>query len=220
MPFGGTEPREIVKKIRAGQYKPLREAAPHVPEPVAALVSRMLASKPEDRPQTGQEIVATLTEISRTYGFETSNTSLATLIANLFQGETSQQEITIAPPRTEDVSATKKLATGSNQTATQADPDSNKAFGAAGSNSASFNRATPTGGAAVVDVSVSIARRSHTFDTPIPGKQPTQPVPLISPELMKAPDQPGANARMIRIMLIAVMVIAVAVAMYIFIKPQ
>jgi serine/threonine protein kinase len=225
MPFGGTEPREIVKKIRAGQYKPLRDAAPHVPEPVANLVSRLLASKPEERPQTGAEVVAALTEISRQYGFETSNTSLATLINNLFAGEQSQ-EVVIAPPTrpsSEDISATKKLAMGSNATATQADPDSNKAFGAAGSNSASFNRATPTGMNNAVDVSVSIARRSHAFDTPMPNKPPTQPVPLVTADMMKAPmaaGNPGNSGRMLRILLVAAMVIAVAVAMYIFVKPQ
>ncbi len=221
MPFGGTEPREIVKKIRAGQYKPLRDAAPHVPEPIANIVSRLLASKPEDRPQTGAEVVSSLMEVARTYGLESSATNLSGLLANLFQGD--QQEVMIkeiAPPSSE-ISATRKLAMGSNATATTADADSNKVYGAAGTNSASFNRVTPTGGMAV-DQSVSLARRSqHAFDTPLP-KPPTEPVPLVvPPEALKGPAVGGGDrARMIRIVLIAVMVIAVAVAMYIFVKPQ
>jgi serine/threonine protein kinase len=222
MPFGGTEPREIVKKIRAGNYKPLRDAAPHVPEPIANLVARLLASKPEERPQTGAEVVSALQEISRTYGLESSATSLSGLLGNLFQGD--QQEVLIKEIiRTsgpDEVSATKKLAMGSNATATQPDSDSNKVFGAAGSNSASFNRVTPTGGMAV-DQSVSLARgRSTAFDTPAP-KPPTEPVPLVVPvDALRGPAASGGSGRMLRILLIAAMVIAVAVAMYIFVKPQ
>jgi hypothetical protein len=110
---------------------------------------------------------------------------------------------------------------GSNATATTGDSDSNKVFGAAGTNSASFNRVTPTGGMAV-DQSVSLARRSSpAFDTP-PPKPPTEPVPLVvPPDALRGPAvRGGDSARLIRIVLVAVMVIAVAVAMYIFVKPQ
>ena len=72
MPFSGTEPKEIVKKIRAGQYKPLQEIVPDVPESLASLVGRLLSPNPDERPQRGQEIVAELTEIARHYGIESS----------------------------------------------------------------------------------------------------------------------------------------------------
>src|SRR5947208_17023736 len=63
-PFSGAEPKEIVRKIRAGQYKPLQEVAAEVPTPLAKLVASMLASNPDHRPQRGQEVVAELNEIT------------------------------------------------------------------------------------------------------------------------------------------------------------
>ena len=72
MPFSGREPKEIVQRIRAGEFARLEEFAPHVPAELAALVARMLSPNPADRPQRGQEIVTELTEIARHYGFESS----------------------------------------------------------------------------------------------------------------------------------------------------
>jgi serine/threonine protein kinase len=216
MPFGGTEPREIVKKIRAGAYKPLREAAPHVPEPIANLVARMLASRPEDRPQTGGEVVSELMEIARTNRLESSGTNLAALIAQLFANEQETIQIKEMPrPSSDDISAAKRLAAGSNQAQTTVDPDSGKAFGQAGSNSASFGRATPTGAGIGVDASVSIARRSQEFSSknPVPDLQSRlTPVPSATPQLKQGP-------KVIRVILIAGMIIAFAIAMYIFVGP-
>ncbi len=91
MPFGGTEPREIVKKIRAGAYKPVREVAPNVPEGVADLIARLLAPAPEDRPQTGLEVVNALSEIVRTYKLESSGSSIAAMISQLYPTATEPQ---------------------------------------------------------------------------------------------------------------------------------
>jgi serine/threonine-protein kinase len=91
MPFTGSEPKEIVKKIRAGQYKPLREIVP-VPERLAVLVGRLLSPNPDDRPQRGQEVAAELTEIARQYGIESSGPRIAQFLTQLFPSETGVPE--------------------------------------------------------------------------------------------------------------------------------
>jgi serine/threonine-protein kinase len=86
MPFTGKDPKEIVKKIRAGQYKPLQEIVP-VPERLAVLVGRLLSPNPDDRPQSGQEVAVELTEITRQYGIESSGLHIAQFLAQLFPSE-------------------------------------------------------------------------------------------------------------------------------------
>jgi hypothetical protein len=75
-----------VKKIRGGQYKPLREIVP-VPERLAVLVGRLLSPNPDDRPQRGQEVAAELTDIARQYGIESSGPSIANFLMQLFPSE-------------------------------------------------------------------------------------------------------------------------------------
>ena len=87
MPFAGKEPREIVQRIRAGDMKPLMQRVPDLPKPIADLVSRMLAPSPSARPQTGQEVVTALDEITRTFSLDSSSTEIANLLANLFPQE-------------------------------------------------------------------------------------------------------------------------------------
>jgi serine/threonine protein kinase len=114
MPFTGREPKEIVKKIRAGQYKPLQEIVA-IPERLALLVDRLLAPNPDDRPQRGQEVAAELTEIARQYGIESSGTNISYILKQLFPNEVagvfeqpapSIREIVIAP----DVPSTGSLS--------------------------------------------------------------------------------------------------------------
>jgi serine/threonine-protein kinase len=90
MPFGGTTPKDIVRKIRAGQYKPLHECVPDVPKELSALVARLLSPDPEDRPQTGREVVTALTEIARGYGLESSTASIAGFVSELFPNERAE----------------------------------------------------------------------------------------------------------------------------------
>src|SRR5438094_2327476 len=59
MPFSGSDPKEIIRKIRTGQYRPLQEIAP-VPDRLAMLVERLLAPNPSLRPPRGLEVVAEL----------------------------------------------------------------------------------------------------------------------------------------------------------------
>src|SRR5690348_13348213 len=87
MPFGGTDPKDIVKKIRAGQFKPLQQWAPDLPESLSILVGRLLSPNPEDRPQTGHEVAAALTEITRSYGIESSSSNIASFVSTMFPTE-------------------------------------------------------------------------------------------------------------------------------------
>src|SRR5262245_4321974 len=86
MPFTGREPKEIVRKMRAGQYKPLHELV-SVPDRLAQLVGRLLSSNPDHRPQAGQEVAGELSEIARQYGFESSGPSIAHVLKQLFPDE-------------------------------------------------------------------------------------------------------------------------------------
>ncbi|HEY5935924.1 MAG TPA: serine/threonine-protein kinase, partial [Kofleriaceae bacterium] len=86
MPFTGREPKEIVKKIRAGQYKPLQEIVA-IPERLALLVDRLLAPNPEDRPQRGSEVAVELTEIARQFGIESSGANISYILKQLFPNE-------------------------------------------------------------------------------------------------------------------------------------
>ncbi len=84
MPFSGPEPKDIVKKIRAGAYKPLKQVAPAVPERLASLVSRLLAPSPADRPQRGQEVVAAINDIAREYGLTSSASKISAFLSQLY----------------------------------------------------------------------------------------------------------------------------------------
>jgi eukaryotic-like serine/threonine-protein kinase len=86
MPFTGREPKEIVRKMRAGQYKPLQELVA-VPDRLAQLVARLLSSNPDHRPQAGQEVATALTEIARQFGFESSGPGIAYVLKQLFPEE-------------------------------------------------------------------------------------------------------------------------------------
>jgi eukaryotic-like serine/threonine-protein kinase len=97
MPFTGSEPKEIVRKIRAGLYKPLQEIVA-IPEQLAHLVARLLSPHPDDRPQAGQEIATVLTEIARQYGIESSPPNIANIIRQLFPEEPAVVEHVAAAP--------------------------------------------------------------------------------------------------------------------------
>lgn len=205
MPFSGSEPREIVKKIRAGSYRPVEELAPHVPPAISELVARMLASRPEDRPQTGQEVASALTEIARDNGLDASGPSLANLLTQLFGDDAQDARDLRLSGEHIALTATRKLAIGSGSTQTQEGDSSNRSLG---SSSSSFNRATPSVPFAV-DASVSLARRSTEFSAP------QRPVVPMVPETLG----PSPASRLLRILLVAAIVVGVAVAMYVFVRP-
>ena len=96
MPFTGAEPKEIVKKIRAGQYKPLHEIV-SVPERLALLVARMLAPNPDDRPQRGLEVALELADIARQYGIESSAANISYILKQLYPNEVGEAAEPQAP---------------------------------------------------------------------------------------------------------------------------
>jgi len=202
MPFSGSEPKEIVRKIRAGQYKPLQQAAPNIPEALAELVGRLLSSNPDDRPQTGHEVVAVLNEITRTYGIESSTSDMAEMLANLFPDEQGDAppgtvEIVRATRHDLDVSATKRdLPPGSGSL-------SSSLSAASGSPSpVTPSRVTPSS-LRSADVSMSLTRRSGRLPEAVPEPPPVDLRP----------------SGWLRTLALALVLAALAVAAYMIVRP-
>ncbi len=101
MPFSGADPREIIRKIRAGTFALPETVTPDLPPELASLITQMIQPNPEERPQTGRDIVAALTEITRLYGFQSSPSSIAHAIGMLFPAERDESTpIEARGPRT------------------------------------------------------------------------------------------------------------------------
>ena len=198
MPFSGADPKEIVRKIRAGQYRPLQQAAPNIPDALGDLVDRLLSPNPDDRPQTGHEVVAALNEITRTYGIEGTATDLVQMLGNLFPDEQGE----VAPAAVDFLRASRPdLELSSTRR------DSSLGSGT-GSSSLSISpsqvissRVTPStlGG----DVSMSAARRSSRQSVAIP-------------EPPAIPLRPTGWARTVAILLVMA---ALAVGIYMLVRP-
>jgi eukaryotic-like serine/threonine-protein kinase len=86
-PFSARDPKDIVKKIRAGEYRPVHEAAPKLPRKLANLIESMLDPSPELRPQSGMEVAAQLEEIARQEAYVLRTTAVAGLLDRLFGTE-------------------------------------------------------------------------------------------------------------------------------------
>lgn len=232
MPFGGKQPREIVEKIRTGAYTPLDEIAPQVSPAIANLVSRMLAVKPEDRPQKGHEVSAGFAEIARSHGFNGSATSVAGLMSK-FLGEESKKE-----------QAATQRAAGSSA-ASQADSDSGS--GRPGSSM----RSTPTGISAQLDVSRALSRRSRDFPvqaSPAGGNAAPIAAPPVAPAVAVAaspvaaapvaarpvaappvaarsaatpvrPPAPSSSSRLLLSAVVVALVIVATIVMYMLVRP-
>ncbi|MBA3395929.1 MAG: serine/threonine protein kinase [Deltaproteobacteria bacterium] len=191
MPFTGKEPKDIVKKIRAGQYKPLHQVAPHVPERLALLVSRLLAPNPEDRPQRGQEVVNELNDIARAHRFESSGPNIADLLAQLFPHD----EV----PLTEIV---------------RHFPD--EASGGTGGSMTTRDRSpvSVTSSRAQIDVSETFRRSAHDFTLPSEdtarGRISASRLEVPAPPAV-APERSLSSAR---ILVVVVLAVVLAVATY------
>ncbi len=59
-PFSGRSPQKVIEAHATQPPEPLVVRRPNVPKPLADVVVRMLAKRPDDRPATGDEIVKAL----------------------------------------------------------------------------------------------------------------------------------------------------------------
>jgi hypothetical protein len=180
----------------------------------------MLAPRPEDRPQTGHEVFSVLTEITRSYGFESSTPRLAQYVSELFADEL------VPTGRAASHSDVSRRDTGSNKVAL----GSGLSLSAAGAvddgrppvvpsrTSSSFSlapgsltiRNTPAAG---LDVSVSLARRSNPDIAPVKPELAAAPMPVM-------PMMPDVDLRRstFRIAIIAAVLVALAVAAYLLLR--
>jgi len=213
MPFTGREPKEIVKKIRAGQYKPLREIVP-VPERLAILVGRLLSPNPDDRPQRGQEVAAELTDIARQYGIESSGPSIANILTQLFPSE-------IAGASEPPASSIRELT-----------------IGTSGPHDTKSGSLSPVSGAPPVDVSVPLAAGRREFSTAaplptaspvisrhntsssIPRQSPSSPIPRQSALPPVHISMPGRPISVARVLITVAVGILLAVGMYLLVRPS
>lgn len=225
MPFSGAEPKEIFKKIRAGNYKPVRDLVPDVPEAIANLVASMLSPNPDERPQTGHDIVATLSEVTRAYGYESSGSSvthLLTIFADEDAARTSGSMEAVS-----EASMTRKVAAGSGATQAQTENrDSGSMKAAISQGSASFSRPTALG--IGIDMSVSLARRSNEFgstrgetssDAPAQAS-PTAPSTYQAPISAPPRPTPAARSSTFTIAVVAVVAIIIAITLFVLVGPQ
>jgi serine/threonine protein kinase len=88
-PFQARASKEIVRKIREGEYT--RLAAP-VPARLAALVDSMLAPDPKLRPRRGQDVVRALDEIARAEGVDPSMSALSRRLTELFPDDVASPQ--------------------------------------------------------------------------------------------------------------------------------
>ncbi len=232
MPFVGGDQKEVVKKIRAGQFVPLQQCAPDLPQGLATLVGRLLSPNPQDRPQTGHEVASSLTEITRTYGIESSPANIAYFLSEVFanERETAIVEIVRAPdPARADIEEPTKLGPGAEISAPQ--PLDEKSPGSIPLNSLSpgsipsspslslnmpnMSTSFPAGGTRTpfpggVDVSMSLASRrsSQDISAQIPKLAATAPVPKITSGVVT------------RSVIIATLIVLLAVIAYVLVRPK
>jgi serine/threonine protein kinase len=214
MPFTGSDPKEIVRKIRSGHYKALRHAAPDLPEPLSGLVDRMLSPKPDDRPQTGREIVTTVSEITRSYGIESSAARIASLIAQLFpenkDGADESGVVELARSRS---ASRMDIATAPTRIGYQA-PAGGDGLVASRQSSPAMSRdlpvsptsATYTAASPPADASVSLPRRQASIPTTPPMVVPA-PVPPL-PKHVKIGGMSATTKTVFAILFLAAMGIA------------
>jgi serine/threonine protein kinase len=215
MPFSGADPKEIVRKIRSGQFVPLQQVAPDLPPALAELVSSMLAPNPEARPQTGRQVAAQLLEITRSYGIESSPSTIAYFLSEMFASErnealgigsnTSEIEVPAMPemhaPRTSSshlaMTPTKSSSHSIPPMPTTTGPISTASF-AGGSYP---QRNTPVG---------ALARPSAEYAvTPPPLPAAPEPAALS-----------GMSKSQMKSILIVVGIVAVAILIYLLVGPK
>jgi hypothetical protein len=71
VPFTGTSATDVLKAQVMDPLPEVRDLSPSVPEPVVQLVKRLTAKKPEDRPQTAQDVIEEVRRIEVALGMTT-----------------------------------------------------------------------------------------------------------------------------------------------------
>ena len=64
-PFHAASPMAVVDRVLAGNPRPVRELAPHVPPALAALIARLLQRDPDDRVGSARELAEQLAQIGQ-----------------------------------------------------------------------------------------------------------------------------------------------------------
>jgi len=200
MPFSGTDPKEIVRKIRAGEHVPVQIAAPGIPEPLAELVERLLSPNPDDRPQTGRDVVDKLNQLMRSRGQSVSASNVAALVASLFPNQQNEVQI--------DGVQLVSVGGGSGDTPERVTPSSISSVNHGPKTSQQFR--------GVPDVSVSLSRAredSQPFKTVRP---PETPQPMARARLSMHHDAPTPTLQKVSTkgIVIAVLIALVAVLLY------
>ena len=104
MPFVGSEPKEIVKKIRTGDYTRLEDVALPIPPRLATLVGSLLDPNPDRRPRRGKDVVTDLIEIARDDGLESSPQRIAQFLSGLFpKPSTTAELVRVYPEESDDL---------------------------------------------------------------------------------------------------------------------
>jgi len=214
MPFTGSDPKDIVRKTRAGQYTPLEELVPQIPQPIALLVARMLAPNPADRPQTGREIAIALDEIARTFDLNRSSTDISQFLGRLYPADDAEggviEIVHTNPSFAESESlATRKLAVGSGTTQAQSDKlDQSKSPASFASMNGSESLRSKISPNELIDASMSLSRRSHEFSAAKP--ETTRNLPTVKPQ----------SPTNVRLVMIVMCVIVAALIAYLVVKPS
>jgi serine/threonine-protein kinase len=235
MPFAGRDAKEIVKKIRAGQYKPLQEIVP-IPERLAVLVGRLLSPNPDDRPQRGQEVAAELTDIARQYGMESSGPRIAHILKQLFPDEVGGVAEQPAPVIREIIMDSKSPGSLGGPSTDSSVPLSPRGREYSASipptnsstpGSRQFPASIPaTNASAPVpqqNLSSTIARQKSPSTSPITRqKSPSQfPRHALPPVHISMPNRPNArSASLVRVLITVAIGILVAVGMFLLVRPS
>ena len=174
MPFVGYDPKEIVRKVRAGQFTPLAQLVPDLPEPLTKLVDRMLSPDPTNRPETGREVASTLDDVVCSLGLECSAASLANFLSSLY-GDTREPTapVEIIRRRSLNELESAKIGIGSSSTLQGGlDDRSSNSFSLQGGVSRSMPLHPRITASQLIDASMSPTRRSAEFSSPQPVTAP------------------------------------------------
>src|SRR5262245_39571020 len=216
MPFTGSEPKEIVRKIRAGQYKPLQELVA-VPERLAKLVARLLSSNPEQRPQAGQEVASELTEIARQHGFETSGPGIAYVLKQLFPEEAAgildYAAPTVIGPQDRQSAAALSPLSASQPTNVMTSSGAHYTAGTAGSGTSvtAVVPAAPTRRTREVSAVLPAATANAIIRHSSAPKHPVLPV---------HPTMRRQSSGAMRVLIVVAIALLLAVGMYILVRPS